>query len=198
MPKSPVHIHSNHSLPAQWLSNELNKLGWETQIKRSGISRDAIAVIDISSDKDVELVIEAEQRQVPIVIFSRLPEKKLLSVLFEFEIAGFIHMASDLKAIESTMNAAENGDEYFDEKILSLILSGKYQTTYERLASLSNRELEIIDGIMEDLTNDEIAKKFNLSVRTVNAHKRNILQKLEERSLVGVARAMLNYTLRYT
>lgn len=198
MAKSQVHILSGHSLASEWLSAELASLGWETQIKKSGVSRDAIAVIDISKQDDIGLVHEAEQRQVPIVIFSRLPEKNLLSVLFEFEISGFIHLSSDRKAIESTMTAADNGDEYFDEKILSLILSGKYQSTYERISSLSNRELEIIDGIMDDMTNDEIAKKFNLSVRTVNAHKRNILQKLEERSLVGVARAMLNYTLRYT
>lgn len=196
MPKS-VHIFSGHSLAIEWLQTELGKLGWNAEIRKSGISKESIAIVDIGKAEDVKLIQEAEDRGVPIVIFSRLPERKLLSILYEFEVNGFIHWASDLNSIRLTMEAADKDDEYFDEKILSLILTGKYQAIYERISSLSNRELEIIDGIMDDLTNDEIAERFVLSVRTVNAHKRNILQKLEERSLVGVARTMLDFTLRY-
>ncbi len=192
-----VHVFSKHSLAIEWLQTELKKLGWIAEIKQSGMSRGCIAIIDVGKAEDVKLIQEADERGVPIVIFSRLPERKLLSILYEFEICGFIHWASDLNAIQLTLEAAEKDDEYFDEKILSLILTGKYQAIYERLSSLSNRELEIIDGIMDDLTNDEIAARFALSVRTVNAHKRNILQKLGERSLVGVARTMLDFTLRY-
>ena len=77
------------------------------------------------------------------------------------------------------------------------LLSDKYREIHDRISSLSKREHEIIEGILTDLTNDEIAVKFDLSVRTVNAHKRNILQKMEERSLVGVIKTMLTYTLRY-
>jgi FixJ family two-component response regulator len=96
------------------------------------------------------------------------------------------------------MESAERGEEYYDEIWLTYLLSDKYREIHERISSLSKREHEIIEGILQDLTNDEIAEKFDLSVRTVNAHKRNILQKLQERSLVGVIKTVLTYTLRYS
>ena len=134
---------------------------------------------------------------VPIVVFSRLSESKLIGLLFDYEVNGLIRLSSDLDTIRESMDAAEKGEEYFDEVLITYLLSDKYRKIHERISSLSKREHEIIGGIMADLTNDEIADKFGLSVRTVNAHKRNILQKMQERSLVGVIKTMLTYTLRY-
>jgi LuxR family maltose regulon positive regulatory protein len=44
---------------------------------------------------------------------------------------------------------------------------------------LSNRELDILKLIAEDLSNQEIADKLFISLNTVKTHVRNILLKLE-------------------
>ncbi len=51
---------------------------------------------------------------------------------------------------------------------------------------LTPRELEIIKLIMEELSNREIADKLFISVRTVETHRKNIMQKLHTKSLIAL------------
>lgn len=189
-------IYSRYALIAEWLQSQVEERGYQTRI--NNLKGTKAAIIDISNSNDIERLAECDAQGIPYTVFSRHEGTKLLKLLFENEVKGFIHFDSSKQAITESLENAVQGGEYFDENALTFILSSKYREIYEKISSLSNRELEIIDGIMKDLTNDEIAEKYNLSVRTVNAHKRNILQKLKTRSLVGVVQMMLNYTMRYT
>ena len=51
---------------------------------------------------------------------------------------------------------------------------------------LTNRELEIIKLITEELSNREIADKLFISVRTVETHRKNIMQKLHTKSVIAL------------
>jgi len=196
MPKRSVIIYSKYPLVRNWASHFLESLDWEISFasdRPTNFNAD-VALMEVNGIEDEKAL---TQMTIPVVVFSRLPETKLLGLLFDFEVSGVIRLSSDLNAVKETMEAAANGEEYFDEVMISYLLSDKFREIHDRISSLSKREHEIIAGIMADLTNDEIADKFDLSVRTVNAHKRNILQKMQERSLVGVIKTMLTYTLRY-
>ncbi len=195
MSTGQISIYSKHPLVAEWLSYFLKNLGWVTILEEGDqVSTESIiAVVEINNEEDLLLL----KKKIPVIVFSRLPEAKLIGLLFDFEVKGIICMSSNLATIRETVDAAASGNEYFDEVFITYLLSNKYRKIHERISSLSKREHEIVKGILYDLTNDEIATKYNLSVRTVNAHKRNILQKMNERSLVGVIRTMLTYSLGY-
>jgi PAS domain S-box-containing protein len=51
---------------------------------------------------------------------------------------------------------------------------------------LTKRELEIIKLITEEHSNQEIAEKLFISVRTVETHRRNIMQKLHINSVISL------------
>jgi len=51
---------------------------------------------------------------------------------------------------------------------------------------LTKRELEIIKLIAEDYTNFDIAEKLFISIRTVETHRRNIMQKLHVNSVISL------------
>ncbi len=50
--------------------------------------------------------------------------------------------------------------------------------------SLTQREREILKLYVEGYTNTEVADKLNISIRTVETHKNNIMQKFEFKSTV--------------
>ena len=56
------------------------------------------------------------------------------------------------------------------------------------VASLTGRELEIANLVVDRRTNPEIAAELFLSVKTVETHMRNIFRKLDASSRVEVAR----------
>ena len=67
--------------------------------------------------------------------------------------------------------------------------SGKFKST----ASLSDRELEIIELVAIGLTNLEIAQKLEISKRTVDNHISNILTKTATENRVALVRWALRW-----
>jgi DNA-binding CsgD family transcriptional regulator len=53
-------------------------------------------------------------------------------------------------------------------------------------ASLTKRELEILTLIAQELTSGQIAKYLNISIPTVESHRRNMFRKMEVSSVVGL------------
>lgn len=56
------------------------------------------------------------------------------------------------------------------------------------VARLSRREVEIIQLICDQLTNEEISKRLFLSKRTIDNHRQNILNKLGMNNTAGLVR----------
>ncbi len=61
------------------------------------------------------------------------------------------------------------------EDYLQRVKRGEEKTSYE---GLTNREREILMHIAEDKKNKEIADLLGISVRTVQAHRTNLMDKL--------------------
>jgi DNA-binding NarL/FixJ family response regulator len=99
-----------------------------------------------------------------------------------------------LKAVE----AVSRGENYFSNDVSSIMLS-KYiykefpssKKEYKSDVQLTRRETEIIKMISEELTNADIAEKLGISVRTVDTHRRNLLQKLDVKNTAGLVRFAL-------
>lgn len=69
------------------------------------------------------------------------------------------------------------------------MVSEKFQTT----ASLSSREMEILELVATGLTNLEIAKKLEISKRTVDNHISNTLTKTKTENRVELLRWALQW-----
>jgi DNA-binding NarL/FixJ family response regulator len=60
-------------------------------------------------------------------------------------------------------------------------------------SSLTEAELRVVSLVVSGLTNREIARRIHLSWHTVNAHLRNVLQKLDLHSRVDLTRVALQH-----
>ncbi|MCB8943067.1 MAG: response regulator transcription factor [Ardenticatenaceae bacterium] len=60
---------------------------------------------------------------------------------------------------------------------------------------LTPREQEVLVHIAEGLTNPEIGQKLDISVKTVDRHRENIMQKLNMRSRVDLAKFAIKHGL---
>lgn len=53
---------------------------------------------------------------------------------------------------------------------------------------LTKREVEVLQLIVDELTSTEIAKVLDISIRTVETHRKNISQKVNVRSPIGLVK----------
>ncbi|RMG83033.1 MAG: DNA-binding response regulator, partial [Bacteroidetes bacterium] len=53
---------------------------------------------------------------------------------------------------------------------------------------ITDREFEVLRAIAEELTNKEIASKLFISPRTVETHRRNLIQKLKVKNTAGLVK----------
>jgi NarL family two-component system response regulator LiaR len=53
---------------------------------------------------------------------------------------------------------------------------------------LSNREKEILKLILAEYSSTRIAQELEISVRTVDTHRKNISRKIQSKSLIGLTK----------
>lgn len=103
--------------------------------------------------------------------------------------------------IMEAINSTINGDEYYSPAVSKIIMKNYVQKTQKNSGlvmkqnSLTNREKEILILYAEGFSNQEIADKLFISVRTVDAHKNNIMQKFNFKSTVDMVKFAIKNNL---
>lgn len=95
------------------------------------------------------------------------------------------------------------GEQYFSDSIAQVITKAYSQTVKKanvpdalvKTHTLTTREKEILSLYANGLSNQEISEKLNISIRTVETHKNNIMQKFNFRSTVDMVKFAIRNNL---
>lgn len=102
--------------------------------------------------------------------------------------AGFICKTDDLGELSRAVLAIRSGFTYFPEVSLSSVCRQDMQASEKAcLASLSDRELVILQYLARGLSNKAIGELMLLSNKTVSTYKARLIEKLGLRSLIDLA-----------
>lgn len=95
-----------------------------------------------------------------------------------------------------------NKENYFSDDVAAIMMSKymksgstssnpplkKVSNSLISIDELTKREIEILSLISEEMTNNEIGEKLFISPRTVDTHRRNLLQKLGVKNTAGLVK----------
>jgi DNA-binding NarL/FixJ family response regulator len=108
---------------------------------------------------------------------------------------GYLLKNAGKKELFAAVQAVVEGERFFSPGISKLMLDEFIRQVREPKAvkpspeqQLTKRETEILRYIAQGLTNKKIAEKLFLSVRTVNTHRANLMQKLNIHDTAGLVR----------
>jgi DNA-binding NarL/FixJ family response regulator len=130
-----------------------------------------------------------------ILIISVIDNEEIVLKTIKAGAKGFLGKDSDRNSLLEAIYTLRNGHDYFDKSITHLLLN-RYISNLKTddidqradIASLSSRQIEILKLWGESYTNQEIADRFFISVRTVESHKNHIMQKLNLKSTVDMVK----------
>ena len=136
------------------------------------------------------------QIETPVVMLSMYEDANIIKESFNHGAVGYLSKNSDRDEIIKALTNCLNGKEFVNKNLLkedkiSSVNKDKYQTKY----SLSTREREVLGHILNDEKNSVIADLLNISKRTVEIHRKNIMVKLDVKTPVALAQLAIKYKL---
>jgi len=143
------------------------------------------------------LLLEREPRA-KIVFFTLYDNPDYIARAVEIGASGYILKDAGSKVMLSAIRTVYQGRYYFAGDISDVLIRKYIDLVKERgpasgPVALSRREEQILRMIDRDLSNKEIAEALGVSVRTIEAHRLNILRKCQASSIEEVlARLDLN------
>ena len=146
------------------------------------------------SGAEAATIILTHNPKAKILALSNYNEYMYIDKMVKTGVKGFIlkNIGPEelLKAIETILG----GSIYYSSDVaLKLIAFDSDSTQGKKLSKknkltqiLSEREIEILRYITDEYTSDAIAHRLNLSKRTVDSHRQNIMTKLDVKSVAGL------------
>jgi DNA-binding NarL/FixJ family response regulator len=142
--------------------------------------------------------------QVKVLILTRHADPVYLQELLQAGASGYVLKQSKSEELIRAILAVAAGRAYLDPAITERAVtqlreSGHVTRRVSPQANLTTRETEVLRLIALGYVNKEVAARLNLSIKTVEAHKSNAMNKMGMKSRVDIVRyAMLQDWLKDT
>jgi DNA-binding NarL/FixJ family response regulator len=162
-----------------------------------------IAIVDISLDdrSGIELIkdLRARNESLPVLVLSMHDEALYAERALRAGAKGYIMKQEATEKVMTAIRKALEGQIYVSERMAARLLdqfvSARPGEEESPLGRLSDRELEIFSMIGRGLGTREIANKLFLSIKTVEAHREHIKEKLKLRSGTELMRMAVQHAL---
>jgi DNA-binding NarL/FixJ family response regulator len=124
-----------------------------------------------------------------ILILTLDGSEQMVQAALSVGVSGYLLKSDLVEDLPAAINTLQRGGVYFTKAVSQMVLDGYLaglrRTNAVRL-TLCPREREIVQLIAEGFCNKEIAVRLELSVKTVETHRTNIMRKLRIHTVPGL------------
>jgi DNA-binding NarL/FixJ family response regulator len=111
--------------------------------------------------------------------------------MIEKGINSYLLKNVDPDELKKVITILHTKEYFFNEKLSSLVVKALYSkgqkvTREEYCNTLTEREMEVLALICEELTSAEIAEKLFVSRRTIEGHRNSLFEKTGAKNTVGL------------
>ena len=129
---------------------------------------------------------------VKILALTQHDENEYVAQILKAGAVGYMLKNSRKEEFEESIETVLSGNKYISQEISDQMLNDLVSKQLtpdpenDEEIHLTKREIEIIQKIADDMSNQEIADELNISLRTVETHRRNLMQKLKVKTVVAL------------
>ena len=157
--------------------------------------RPDVVLLDISmpgsSGLDVSVQLERELPEVRVVVLSMHANEEYVLQALRSGAVGYMLKDSATAELELALKAVMQGETYLSPPISKQVVEGYVQRVgAEQPASekLTPRQREVLRLIAEGHSTKEIAYRLELSVKTVETHRAQLMERLQIRDIAGLVK----------
>jgi DNA-binding NarL/FixJ family response regulator len=155
-----------------------------------------IAVLDLTMPElnglDVTRQIRASTPKTRILIVTAHESEQLIRDVLDAGAMGYVLKSDAGRVLVQAIEALLDERPFFTSKVARFVLEGYLRSGEDSVTqaavALSPRERHIVQLLAEGNNNKEVARALQLSVKTVETHRSNIMRKMEFGSLADLVR----------
>lgn len=135
-------------------------------------------------------------RKTRVLVFSGYQDPSLLRDLLEAGAHGFVSKSAPLAELKKGIHVVANGGSYFGPEVADILREAMANPTSaikNGMTGLTPREREILQLIAESNSTKEIASHLNISVKTAENHRTNLMKKLDLHDVASLTRYAIEY-----
>lgn len=164
-----------------------------------------LVLLDIQMPKmngfDTCRLLRQQYPEIKILVVSQLTTKESIHKIMELGADGYFTKNSAPEQLEEAIRRLHENGFYFGtelgkvlrEAILWQKKTPNHAKNAEITAALTPREIDIIAMAAQELNSSEIGERLSINVRTVDTHRKRIMEKTNSRNFIGV----VLYALRH-
>ena len=123
---------------------------------------------------------------------STFKERSYISQMIQHGASGYLVKSASKEEIEAAILSVNEGKLYLSLDINTVDLN---TGTISDVPAVSRREMEVLQLIVDGLTNPQIAEKLFISLHTVDSHRKNLLAKFNVNNTASLIRIAIKYSL---
>ena len=155
-----------------------------------------ILLLDISlpglSGIEITKIASELYPHVDILILSALEDEETITQAIHAGVKGFLPKQTNQAELLLAITEIKKGNRYFgtdiSKTVFSITVKNLRQKPYDAPVQLTTREIEIVKLFADGLMYKEIAHQLSISIKTVEAHKANVMRKLELKSTAALVK----------
>ncbi len=134
--------------------------------------------------------------EIKVIVISMYHEEKIFKEAVKLGADGFLLKDADPEELVSTIIEVFEGLHLVNlSRLIQQVDQGKFFDAFRIKYKLSRREIQIIKMIGAGTKNKDIANNLNISILTIETHRKNINQKLQVNSLPDLIRKVNELTI---
>jgi DNA-binding NarL/FixJ family response regulator len=155
--------------------------------------RPQVAVMDVAMPEmnglEATRLIKQELSEVQVVVVTMYNDPEYIAEIIRAGAIGCVLKQAAEDDLVKAVEAAARSESYFSPAVATMVLAG-YRTQLQRgdAGPLTEREREILTLVAEGYTNKEIACHLSITIKTVETHRANIMNKLGIHDLPSLVR----------
>lgn len=147
--------------------------------------------IDMGATNGIVLTkqIRTQYSAVNVLAISMHGDQEYVIKMLEAGAMGYILKNSGKEEMLSAIKCIANGETYLSQEVSKcLMLNALHKSKPNTDIRLTKREIEVLQLITQEFSNAEIANKLFVSTRTIDTHRRNLMEKLDVKNTAGLVR----------
>jgi len=158
-----------------------------------------VVLLDISmpvmSGMEAAVEFRRTQPDVRVLILTMHEDREYILKMVQSGVAGYVLKDVAAEELILAIQTVYKGGTYFSSGASQILFSQFSPDEVSTPDELTPREKEVLTLLAEGLGNKQIARKLNISVRTVETHRQKIKQKLNISSSAGLIRYAIDQKL---